>query len=90
MKCGKGVAGAPCGFLTSGLWQLKTLIANPIRFETLAKERGKVNNNKSLYAMLFMFYYTSCIELGLPKKSNPDSRNRSQVLGQYKESNKGR
>src|SRR5690554_2077484 len=77
-------AGASFGFLPTLALAIKDAEGKAYTFETLAKELGKDNVNKHLYALLFMYYYKSCIEPGLPKKRNPRRRNRSQVLGQYK------
>lgn len=77
-------AGASFGFLPTLALAIKDADGKAYTFETLAKELGKDNDNKHLYALLFMYYYKSCIEPGLPKKRNPRRRNRSQVLGQYK------
>jgi hypothetical protein len=75
-------AGASFGFLPTLALSIKNTDGESYTFETLAKALDKENTN-NLYTLLFMQYYKTCIQPGLPKPV-VRRRRRSLVLNEYK------
>jgi hypothetical protein len=78
-------AGASFGFLPTLALAIKDADGKPYTFETLAKELGKDNDNKHLYALLFMHYFKKCINTGLSRIPRvPYPPHREAVLDEYR------
>jgi hypothetical protein len=75
-------AGASFGFLPTLALSIKNTDGESYTFETLANALDKENTN-NLYTLLFMQYYKTCIQPGLPKPV-VGRRRRSLVLNEYK------